>query len=291
MKKRTQLSSRELRILSAYLDSELSKKDQKRVERLLSDHPAASSSLENLRQVQNVIKLLPIRKVPRNFTILAEEANKSLIPGMAGVLRYASAVSAALLVVVLVFDFIFPYQLAAGELGFARPAAKITFEEKIATSVEEETSNNTLQPLVPFADDGYGIGERGGGTDDLDFQNEITLPDVAIAPGDDQIEEIPSVAQEGTTTETDQLPQVVGEQTQIDGEKYRQEPKSSEDESGLNLDIRSSEGQGTIGLFDKISDAVVEVPEMTPLRLIEIVLAGLTIAAALLASVFHKRKK
>jgi hypothetical protein len=291
MKKRTQLSSRELQILSACLDGELSKKDQKRVERLLSDHPTAISSLENLRQVKKVIKLLPIRKVPRNFTILAEEVNRSMIPGMAGVLRYASAVSAALLAVVLAFDFISPYQLAAGELGFVRSAVKKTFEEKITTSVEEEASINIWQPTAPFADDGYGIGGRGGGTDDLDFQNEITLPDVVIAPGDDQIEEIPSVAQEGTTTETDQLPQVVGEQTQADGEKSIQESKSSEEESGLISGIRPSGSQGTIGLFDKISDAVVEVSEMTPLCLIEIVLAGLTIATALLASFLHKCKK
>ena len=86
MKKYKQLSSRELRFLSVYLDGELSKKDQKIVGKLLSDHPAANSSLEQLRQVKNVVKLLPIRKVPRNFTISNEEVSRSLIPSLAGVL-------------------------------------------------------------------------------------------------------------------------------------------------------------------------------------------------------------
>ena len=291
MNKCKQLSSRELQLLSAYLDGELSKKDQKRVEKLLSDHPAASTSLEKLRQVKSVIKLLPIHKVPRNFTISTEEVSRSLIPSLAGVLRYASAVSAALLAVILAFDFISPYQLAAGELGLARSTAETIFEEKMITSVEEETPIITWHPNAPADDEGYGIGGGRGGAGDSDLQNELLLPDIIIAPSDDQTEEIPSIPQEGTTVETEQLPQAVEEQPQADGEKSRQEPKYAEDESGPILGIRPSESQGITEPLDEISEVVVEVPEMISLRLIEIVLAGLTVATALLADFLRKRKK
>lgn len=291
MKKYKQLSSRELRFLSVYLDGELSKKDQKIVEKLLSDHPAANSSLEQLRQVKNVVKLLPIRKVPRDFTISNEEVSRSLIPNLAGVLRYASVVSAALLAVVLAFDFISPYQLAVGELGFAQSAAETTFKEKIIANVEEEVPIITWHPIAPAAGERYGIGGGCGGTGDLDLQNEMLLPDVIIVPSDDQTEEIPSIAQEGTTTETEQLSQAIGEQPQADSEKSRQESKYTEDESGPILGIRPPESQGIIKPLDEVSEAVVEVPEMISLRFIEIVLAGSTVAAALLAGFLRKRKK
>ena len=291
MKKSKQLSARELQLLSAYLDGELSDKDQKRVEKLLSDHRAANYSLEKLRQVKSVIKLLPIHKVPRNFTISTEEVSRSLIPGLAGILRYASAVSAALLAVVLAFDFISPYQLAAGDLGLARSAAETTLKEKTITGVEEEAPIITWHPTASDAGEGFGIEGGRGGAGDSDLQNEMLLPDIIITPSGDQTEEIPSITQEETTAETEQLPQVVGEESQADAEKYGQESKSPEDESGPILGIRPSESQGIIEPFDEISAAVVEAPEMISLRLIEIVLAGSMVTSAIFAGFLRKCKK
>ena len=284
---RTKLSSRELQLLSAYLDGELSKKDQKRVERLLSDHPAAISSLEKLRHTKNVIRLLPIHKVPRNFTISTEEVSRSLIPNLAGVLRYASAVSAVLLVVVLAFDILSLYQSAPDKLGLTRFIAETTSEEKTIAGVEEEAPIIIWHP----ADEGYGIEGGRGGAGDSDLQDEMLLPDVNIAPGDEQAEEVPSIAQGETTAEAEQLPQVAGEQPQADAEKHGQESKYPEDESGPILGIRPPESQGIIKPFDEIPEAVIEVPEMKSLRLTEFVLAGLTITAALLAGFLRKRRK
>ena len=84
---------------------------------------------------------------------------------------------------------------------------------------------------------------------------------------------------------------MVEEKPQADGEKHDQSLKSSEDQSELILGICPLESQGAIGPFNEISELVVEGPEMISLRSIEIVLAGLTIAAALLAGILRKRKK
>ena len=70
-----------------------------------------------------------------------------------------------------------------------------------------------------------------------------------------------------------------------------QESKFAEDESGPILGIRPSESQGIIEPFDEISAAVVEAPEMISLRLIEIVLAGSMVTAALFAGFLRKCKK
>ena len=234
MKKRTQLSSQEWQLLSASLDGELSKKDQKRADRLLSDHPVAEPSMEKLRYVKTVLKLLPVRKVPRNFTISYEEVGKSNILALAGVLRYASAVSAALLAVVLVFDLIIPYQLMSSKLGLAHFAVETALEEKAVFSFEEESPINTWQPL---AGDGSETGGEGEGDGDLDMQGEPPLSDVIIEPGDEQAEEMPFTAQERTTTETDQLPQVDEQQSQADAEKSGQEFVSPEAEDAQVLGV------------------------------------------------------
>ncbi len=287
MKKRTQLSSREWQLLSASLDGELSKRDQKRADRLLSDHPAAEPSIEKLLYVKTVLKLLPVRKVPRNFIVSAEEVSKSIIPSLAGVLRYASAVSAALLAVVLAFDLIIPFQLLSSKQGLAQFAVETALEEKTISSSEEETSINTWQPLVG---DGSETGEASGKNDDLDMQNEIPLSDVIIAPGDEQAEEMPPTAQERTAAETEQLLQA-DEQSQADAEKSSQEFVYPEAESGPILGVRPSEGQGIIEQFDEISEPAEEVRGITSLRFLEIGLAGFAITAALLASYLRRRKK
>jgi len=288
VKKCTQLSSREWQLLSASLDGELSKKDQKRADRLLSDHLAAEPSIEKLRYVKTVLKLLPVRKVPRNFTISAEEVGKSIIPALAGVLRYASAVSAALLVVVLAFDFIIPYQLLSSKQGLAQFAVETVLEEKTISSSEEGASINTWQPL---AGDGSETDGASTGIGDLDMQNEMPLSDVIIESSGEQAEEMPSIAQERATTETEQLPQADEQQSQADAEKSIQEFVSPEAESGPILGVRPSEGQGIIEQFDEISEPSEEVRGITSLRFLEIVLAGLTITAALLASSLRRRKK
>jgi hypothetical protein len=288
VKKRTQLSSREWQLLSASLDGELSKKDQERADRLLSDHPAAELSIEKLRYGKTVLKLLPVRKVPRNFTVSAEEVDKSIIPALAGVLRYASAVSAALLAVVLAFDFIIPYQLLSSKQGLAQFAVETALEDKTISSLEEEAPINTWQPL---AGDGSETGGEGGGIGDLDMQNEMPLSDAIIESSGEQAEEIPSISQERTTTETEQLPQADEQQSQADAEKSNQEFVSPEAESGPILGVRPSEGQEIIEQFDEISEPAEEVRGINSLRFLEIVLAGLTITAALLASSLRRRKK
>ena len=288
MKKRTQLSSREWQLLSASLDGELSKKDQKRADRLLSDHPAAEPSIEKLRYGKTVLKLLPVRKVPRNFTVSAEEVGKSITPALVGVLRHASAVSVALLAVVLAFDFIIPYQLLSSKQGLAQFAVETALEEKAVFTSEEEASINTYQPL---AGDGSETGGASGENGDLDMQNEMPLSDIIIAPGDEQAEEMPSTAQERTSAETEQLPQAEEQQSQADAEKSSQEFVSPEAESDLILGVRPSEGQGIIEQLDEISEPADEGRGITSLRLLEIGLAGLAITAALIAGSLRRRKK
>ena len=292
MKKRTQLSSRELQLLSASLDGELSKKDQKNADRLLREHPAAGSSVEKLSYVKTALSLLPTRKVPRNFTISAEEVGRNFTPSLAGVLKYASAVSAALLAVVLAFDFIVVYRISASGSGLARSAVETTFEEKNGLNFEEEIPIITWQPAAPLAGDGSEIEGEGGENGGLDMQSEVPLSEAITAPSEEQTEGMPFTARESTAAEAEQLPQVAEQEPQADAAKSDQETASPEAESDPILNIPPAEGKVTIEqAVDEISEPVEEVREIVSLRVLEIGLAGLAVTTALVAGFLRRRRR
>lgn len=264
MKKRKQLSSRELRLLSASLDGELSRRDLKRVEELLCYHPEAVSALDNLRQIKSILKLLPSRKVPRNFTVTAQEIIRPRISTLAVGLRYVSAVSAALLAVVLAFDFVIPYQSARDALGLARSAPEAIVEEKSITSTEGGAPMIAPQPTLATAEDSEEIGGRGSGLDS------------EMAPDDETAEMMPLESQEDITIESEQLPQFVEKQPQANGEKADHEMIPPDDNGEL---------------LGEISEVAIVDYEITTLRILEYVFAGLSIVAALFAGFLCKRKK
>jgi len=100
-----ELTSREWQLLSAFLDDQLSKKEKLQVEELLQTRPDSREALEGLRRSKTILKTLPLRKAPRNFTLSAESARKKIIPSFTSVLRYSSALAGLLLIALLAFDF------------------------------------------------------------------------------------------------------------------------------------------------------------------------------------------
>ena len=64
-----QISKHELKILSLYLDEQLSLAERKRVEERLRGNQALSLTLEELRQTRLALRKMPRARVPRNFTL------------------------------------------------------------------------------------------------------------------------------------------------------------------------------------------------------------------------------
>ena len=66
------LSDRDLEMLSAYLDGEISGKDRERLEaRLLVDEDLRNT-LEELQRTRQVMRSLPSMRAPRNYFVTAE---------------------------------------------------------------------------------------------------------------------------------------------------------------------------------------------------------------------------
>ena len=104
MMKTPELPEREWRLLSAYLDGNVSDREKHQVEELLRTDPASRKALERLQRVKTVLRYTPTLKVPRNFTLSAEMVRKPFLPSFSRVFSYSSAAAALLLIAVLTFD-------------------------------------------------------------------------------------------------------------------------------------------------------------------------------------------
>ena len=80
MKNRRNLTSQDWLLLSAYLDNQLSEIEKRQVDERLQADPECRQALEALRRTSMLLRSLPVRRVPRNFTLSAQSAPKKLIP-------------------------------------------------------------------------------------------------------------------------------------------------------------------------------------------------------------------
>lgn len=114
------ISSRDWETLSAYLDGELAKKEQVRLETRLRDDPELNEALKQLRRTRIILRSQPKLRAPRNFTLTPEMVGMRPVPRSYPFLRFASAMAALLFVLVLVGDFL----TAPGRVLPASPAAE-----------------------------------------------------------------------------------------------------------------------------------------------------------------------
>lgn len=171
MIRETQLTDREWLLLSAYLDEQLSDKEKRQVEDLLQAKPASRNALEGLRRTRQVLQFLPVHRVPRNFTLRADQVRKPFLPSFSHVLSYSSALAALLLVVVLGLDLF----TGVGSAGAGRIAAANVRELPAMTAADESAKlaagkspaiiywNGVNAPIMGAYGKGGGGDDRGGG--------------------------------------------------------------------------------------------------------------------------------
>ena len=93
-----QPSFRDVEMLSAYLDGQLSQVDSTRIETRIKVDPVLRSVYDDLRQSRALLHKLPARRAPRNFTLTPKMAGiKPPLPRSFPLFRLASALAAVLL--------------------------------------------------------------------------------------------------------------------------------------------------------------------------------------------------
>jgi anti-sigma factor RsiW len=114
----TQPNFRDVELLSAYLDGQLSQAETARLETRLKSDPQLRAVFDDLSQPRALLRQLPARRAPRNFTLTPKMAGlKPPVPRAFPLFRFASALAAIL------FIFSFAVNLTVPAFSAMRAAA------------------------------------------------------------------------------------------------------------------------------------------------------------------------
>ena len=95
-------SFRDVELLSAYLDGQLSPPDSARLESRLSSDASLRAALHDLRSARGLLRQLPQRRAPRNFTLTPKMAGiKPPTPRAYPTLRFATVLATLLFIATL----------------------------------------------------------------------------------------------------------------------------------------------------------------------------------------------
>jgi hypothetical protein len=139
------ISDRDLEALSAYLDGELSEKEQARLEANIQRDEELRNTLERLQHTRTMMRSLPKLRAPRNYYLTPTMVGEKHKPRRAfPVLRFASVLATLLLVLLFLGDvFVLPNQVMA-------PARTMQFAESAVEEVEQlELEAETIEGQLP----------------------------------------------------------------------------------------------------------------------------------------------
>jgi len=111
------MNRRDLELLSAYLDGELKPSDSAKLEVRLKSDRELVSVLDDLRAARTLLRKLPQRRAPRNFTLTRKMVGQNPpLPRAYPVFRFATALAT------LLFVFTFGLNTLSAQLASAPPA-------------------------------------------------------------------------------------------------------------------------------------------------------------------------
>lgn len=148
---------RDIENLSAYIDGQLSESESKRLQARLESDAELDSVLSDIRSARNILKTLPKRKAPKNFTLTRKMVGlKPPLPRTYPLFRLATIFATLLFVASISINALSPYvsfsapQFAYGYGGGGggAPAEEQSMME--AAPAEEDTTAE--EPLLPTAE-------------------------------------------------------------------------------------------------------------------------------------------
>jgi hypothetical protein len=111
--------------LSSYLDGQLSSSESARLESRLSSDPELASAFNEIRAARSILRKLPARKAPRNFTLTRQMVGlKPPLPRSYSFFRFSTAFATILLVLTFAANSILPNLSFGAGAPLSAPAAQ-----------------------------------------------------------------------------------------------------------------------------------------------------------------------
>ena len=255
-------SFRDVEKLSAYLDGQLKPSETARLESRIQTDPDLASVLKDLRETRGVLRQLPQRRAPRNFTLTPKMVGqKPPMPRTYPVFRFATVLATLLLFFTFATNFMAP-------------------------RLTRTTSS------VPYGIGGYGGGGGGDAEPELAMESapqDLAEPAEAPAPAEEPAEEpameeaealeAPIAPAEPAAPAAEEPASAPTEGVVIPDDSARTEPTMQP--NGME---KSAPGETFAQEVSPEPDAAVQAQPAPPIGIaLQIVLASIAIASALIA--------
>ena len=132
------MNQRDLELLSSYLDGQLKPFDSSRLEGRLASDPDLRAVLDDLRAARGLLRQLPMRKAPRNFTLTPKMVGKNPpLPRSYPAFRFVTALASLMLFFTLGLNFVVPQIAQSPAFGMGGGGAPEVFSASEAPAVPE----------------------------------------------------------------------------------------------------------------------------------------------------------
>src|SRR3972149_5058261 len=145
------MKQRDLELLSSYLDGQLSPSDSARLESRLSSDPNLHAVMDDLREARSLLRRLPSRKAPRNFTLTRKMVGKNPpMPRAYPAFRFVTTLATLLLFFTVGLNFLAP-QLASQAPAYGMGGGGGDTETFAAEAPATEAPAATAAPAAELA--------------------------------------------------------------------------------------------------------------------------------------------
>jgi anti-sigma factor RsiW len=143
------MNRRDIELLSSYLDGQLKPSEAARLEARISTDRDLRAVLEDLRSTRTLLRQLPMRKAPRNFTLTPKMVGKNPpLPRAYPAFRFVSALASLLLFFSLGLNFLVPQMASQSPaFGMGGGGAPEVFSAQ-APEAAEESAAATEAPVL-----------------------------------------------------------------------------------------------------------------------------------------------
>ena len=271
----------DLELLSSYLDGHLSLSEQEYVEERLESDLLYSDAFEKLRQTHLLLRSLPQRSAPRNFTLSTKpNENKANIPTFFQLFRFSSAVAALGLVILLVFDFlpIFTQSVLT---------RKIEVAQAPAAAVPAVKSNEPPMIIIWATSQPEVSGKGGGGDAQTGAITSSANPQPAIEPSALSSERVVSPA---LTLSPQVESTLVAPLEDTLAAPQTQKFESAISGTGPILGIPPSNERGSVLSTLSVQSPAASPEKMDALHISELVLGVFALLTGIIAFLLHKKQ-
>ncbi len=163
-----QLTPKDWQLLSEYLDGQLSQRDQTKLEQRLKKQSELQNALTEMRQMRQVLRAVPRKKVPHNFTLthnmVAEQQQSTGFLHWIPALSLSSALATLILVVSLLLGGT-PALSGAARATQAPAQSQALLAPKAAGQPTAPAAEGTQPPILLWngTNGAPGFGQGGGG--------------------------------------------------------------------------------------------------------------------------------